>query len=411
MRVGLALVTLSLLAGCMSTGPSEDDGPGPSGDASSTIPPHVVVADIDSGTNPYHQRFQGTLPDALVDSFVDAATGLPPVRVRLAQEGNFTQRYEADEGVWANLTRGTLYYFEGTRVLGISFLSDENDENPVLDHPDGSHGTGTSGAVLDANPEAIIVLVEGVGSAEGELWAMAQPWVDVTTMSYGPTGSPPTSATEETGTHAATHAAWRSGKLPVGAADNTPSLAPNDATAGPPWVIGVAGDHETLRCREHVSGTFPDFTANFTQSLPRYNSVDARGVTSGTSFSTPTTAGTLSAIVLKVRQAWNHTGGITEGALAVSPNGERITNADVRAALNNTAYYFDTTDCAPSPDTALPVNPVAPWVQMGWGHVGPEIVDDTANKLMGGDFEAWDAGAKAFQETWYDYRVRLWGAP
>jgi hypothetical protein len=412
-RLAFALVTLSLLAGCLSSSPGDDDPSPGEGDAtSSAIPPHVVVADIDTGINVYHDRFQGSLPDALVDSFVDAATGQPPVRVRLTQEGNFTQRYEADAGVWANLTRGTLYYFEGTRVLGISFLSDDGDENPVLDHPDGSHGTGTAGAVMDANPEAIVVLVEGVGNGEGELWTMSQPWVDVTTMSYGPVGSPPTSATEETGTHAATHAGWRGGKLPVGAADNTPSLAPNDATAGPPWVIGVAGDHVESRCRDHVSGTFPDVTANFTQVLPRANSVDERGQTSGTSFSTPTTAGTLSAIVLKVRQAWNHTDGITDGALAVSPDGLRVTNGDVRLAMNNTAYYFGTADCAPDPGTSLPVNPAAPWLQMGWGHVGPEVVDKAAAKLLGATpYEAWDPGAKAFQDALYDYRVRLWGDP
>lgn len=377
------------------------------------VPPHVVVGDIDSGINVYHQRFAGTIPDALLATFVDAATGELPRRVQLSQTGDFEARLEADQKtVWDTLERGVLYHFEGTRVLGISFLDDESDENPILDFPDGSHGTATSGSVFDANPEAILVLVEGVGAGEGELWAMAQPWIDVTTMSYGPVGSPPTSAAAETGTHAATQLGWRGGKLPIGAADNTPSLAPNDATAGPPWVIGVAGDHAETQCRDHVSGTFPDVTANFTQTLPDADSVDGRHQTSGTSFATPTTAGTLSAVVLEVRRVWNHTGGIVDGALAVSPTGDRLTNAGVRDAMNATAYYFETTACEPAPGTSTPVNPAAPWLQMGWGHVGPEIVADTAAVLLGtkGEVEK-DDGAVAFQEALYDYRVRLWGEP
>lgn len=407
MRLVASLLLIASLAGCLSD-VAEDLGV-----KDASLPPHVVVADIDTGINVYHQRFAGTLPDALVDSFVDAETGQPPVRVRISQTGTFEDRLRADQTIWDGLERGVLYYFEGTRVLGISFESDDADENPVLDFPDGSHGTGTAGSVFDANPEAVLVLVEGVGNAQGELWAMAQPWIDVTTMSYGPIGSPPTSSTEETGTHAATRAGWRGGKLPVGAADNTPSLAPNDATAGPPWVIGVAGDHIETQCRDHVSGTFPDVTANFTQVLPEADSVDARGQTSGTSFATPTTAGTLSAIVLEVRKTWGHTQGIVDGALAIGPDGQRLTNWDVRAAMNATAYYFSATDCQPEPGTGLPVNPAAPWTQMGWGHVGPEIVADAVALLLAGDLgvPADKAQAAAFQGALYDYRVQLWGEP
>ena len=412
-----ALLSVAILAGCLG-----GDEPAPvmpaecPGEAScvdTSVPPHVVVGDIDSGINVYHERFAGTIPDSLLATFADAASGELPRRVTLSQAGDFEARLEADQKtVWDGLERGVLYYFEGTRVLGISFLDDDQDENPILDFPDGSHGTATSGSVFDANPEAILVMVEGVGNGPGELWAMGQPWIDVTTMSYGPVGSPPSSALEETGTHAATRLGWRGGKLPVGAADNTPSLAPNDATAGPPWVIGVAGDHVETQCRDHVSGTFPDVTANFTQTLPDADSIDARHQTSGTSFATPTTAGTLSRIVLEVRKAWGHAGGIADGALAVSPDGQRMTNAGVRDAMNQTAYYFEAADCEPAPGSSAPVNPVAPWLQMGWGHVGPEIVEPAVAHLLGTAVaEGRDQGAVTFQETLYDYRVRLWGAP
>jgi hypothetical protein len=411
-----ALLSVAVLAGCLGGEEADlavpDECPADASCVDNSIPAHVVVGDIDTGINVYHERFAGVIPDSLLATFVDAASGELPRRVTLSQQGDFEARLEADEKVWDGLERGVLYYFEGTRVLGISFLDDDQDENPVLDFPDGSHGTATAGSVFDANPEAILVMVEGVGSGPGELWAMAQPWIDVTTMSYGPVGSPPSSALAETGTHAATRVGWRAGKLPVGAADNTPSLAPNDATAGPPWVIGVAGDHVETQCRDHVSGTFPDVTANFTQTLPDADSVDGRHQTSGTSFATPTTAGTLSLVVLEVRRAWDHRGGIVDGALAVSPDGQGMTNAGVRDAMNRTAYYFETADCEPEAGTSGPVNPAAPYLQMGWGHVGPEIAGPAVAHLLGTAVaEGRDAGAVAFQEALYDYRVRLWGEP
>lgn len=423
----------TLGAGCLDDAAPEAASPDGCGNAPCASPPpgpRVVVGDIDSGINVYHDRFAGELDPALVASFVDAATGEPPEVVFLTRTGTYEERFEADEHIWDNLTRGRLYHFFGTRVLGISFLDDEIDENPVLDAPEGSHGTATAGAVLDANPEAILVMVEGgqgVGGpfgalagadqGQGELWAMQQPWIDVTTMSYGPPGSPPTVALEEAGTHAATRIGWRAGKIPVGAADNTPSLAPNDQTAGPPWVIGVAGDHVETQCRDHASGTFPDVTANFTQVLPLADSVDGRRQTSGTSFSTPTTAGTLSAAILELRKHHGHAGGIVDGALVVATDGAGITNAVIRDALNATAYYFEPAVCQPDPSeigpTSTPVNPVAPYLQMGWGHVGPEIVPALVARVLAGEggVPADKAEAAAFQGALYDYRVQLWGEP
>lgn len=424
-RVG-SLALLLLLSGCLSGGDSSEGRGAPDVceddasciDASQRRHSHVVVADIDTGINVYHERFAYPLDPIYADlrplfaEFVDATTGQPPIEVTLSMSGSFEERLEADQAIWDSLQRGVLYYFVGTRVMGISFESDAGDENPILDYPDGSHGTATAGAVVDANPSAFVVLVEGVGNGAGELWAMQQPWIDVTTMSYGPVGSPPTSALEETGTHAATRAGWTAGKLTVGAADNTPAPAPNDQTAGPPWVIGVAGDHVETHCRDHVSGNFPDVTANFTQSLPTADSIDERRTTSGTSFATPTTAGTLSRAVQQLRDIWQHEGGITDGALAIGPDGQRLTNWDVRAAMNATAYYFDATACQPGPGSSTPVNPAAPWAQMGWGHVGPEIVQPMVELLKNGTLEPTGKDQAAiFQEALFDYRVRLWGDP
>ncbi len=424
MRTHVALLLVILLtaglAGCLETpaptgGDSADTATGADpvvrdprvpADASS---PRVVVAVIDTGINVYHDTFQrpGGLPDDVVSSFVDTATGEPPQRIGISHTGDFDERLEADEPTWNNLTTGQLYYFEGTNVLGISF--DDGGTYPVLDVPDGSHGSATSGAVLAANPQAIIVMVESFGP-DAEAWAAQQPWIDVVSMSYGPPGSVPFSGRVfGLTTSEATRMMWGNGQIPVGAADNTPSLAPNDETAGPPWVVGVGGDHEEEKCREHVSGTFPDVTSDFTQTLPDADHTSDNHSTSGTSFSTPRTAGTFSQIILEVRRALDHTGGLVDGALAVGPDGQQVTNADVRAAVNRTAYYFDFTECEGGGLLGLPVNPAAPWAQMGWGHVDPTIVPAAVAHVLGlSEAPAKNIDAVAFQTAVHEYRTALW---
>lgn len=414
---GLVAAALAL-SGCISEGDfrPEDEllpilrGPLPVDERLPRAPdaPRVVVAVIDSGTNPYHDWFQrdASLSDDVLGQFLNA-DGTAPARVPLSREGNFTQRLEADNDTWGELKPGVLYYFEGTNLLGISF--DDPPEDGYLFLTGASHGTATSGAVVQNNPNAVVVMVQG-DYGLGEAWVAATPWIDVFSMSYGPPGSVPGSGPAlGLNTHVHTKKAWAAGKVPVGAADNSPSLAINDETAGPPWVVGVAGDNSTTHCREHVSGTFPDFTSDFTQRLPRFNDHQNATNVSGTSFATPKTAGVFSAVLFQVRSHWGHVGGIVDGALALGPDGERLTNAGLRDAFNRTARYFESSACSPSPGTRLPVNPAAPYAQMGWGHVGPEIAQGTFEHLVGIEAAPQKPGeARQFQETMYHYREALW---
>ncbi len=365
----------------------------------------VVVAVIDSAVNPYHAFYQtnNTIPDAVLDSFVDGQ-GRAPERVQLSDEGTWQERYDADEEIWQNIESGRVYHFEGTRVLGISFGGN------IING--GSHGTGTTSAVLEANPDAIVILVQGVGSSAGEQWAATTPWVDILSESYGLyCGQPVLELVPGDSTAKNNKIAWDNGKVPVGAADNTPCPAMNDGTSGPPWVVGVSGDHPNTgedSCREPMSGNFPDFTADFTQELPYGNNLDERSTVSGTSFSTPTTAGSFSRALLQVREAWGHYEGIVDGALALGPDGERLDHIGLRHAFNQTAYYFATASTCD--DTgSVPVNPAAPWVQMGWGHVDADVGDHAAMVLLGEvDPPTRPAAAVAYMEGVYEYRQQAW---
>jgi hypothetical protein len=414
----VALASL-LLAGCISEDdfvtptltpveiglPSEKD---PRLPASATSP-RVVVALVDSGVNVYHDWFQrdDSLSNDVLSGFVDDR-GQPPVRIRLSNQGNWSERVGADEAILNALEPGTLYYFEGTNVLAISFREKPTESDDYLFLTGASHGTATSGAVVENNPNAIVVMAQG-DYDQGEKWVAKQPWIDVVSMSYGPPGSVPgTGAALGLSTHVNTKLMWQEGKVPVGASDNSAAFAPNDETAGPPWVIGVAGDNSTTGCRQTNSGTAPDFTSDFTQRLPRHDDTTNLTTISGTSFSTPKTASTFSRVIYETRIAWKHIGGIDAGVLARGPDGDELTFASLRDAFNRTARYFGQT-CDPQPGTNLPVNPAAPYTQQGWGHVGPEIVNATRDDLLGVKAAPEKSDeARAYQESMYRYRETLW---
>lgn len=399
MRIAILFIVLAL-SGCVSDDapevPETPQTPEPAKERA-----RVVVAVIDSGVNVYHDFYQtGTsLSDEELAELSNGGT--PARRIQLTQTGTYQERLEADADIWANIQAGELVYFDGTNVLGISH---NPDAHPVLD--DGSHGTGTTTSVLTANPNALVVLVEGVGGSAGEKWAAETPWVDILSESYGLyCGQPVLEAIPGDSTAKNNKLANDNGKLVVGAADNTPCPANHDGTAGPPWVVGVAGDHPEGEggCREPISGNFPDFTADFTQTLSAAGTIDETRTMSGTSFSTPTTAGTFSAVLQHVRTEWGHAGGITDGAMAISPDGERFTQYDLRDAMNRTARYFDV-----DPTCQEPVIPVAPWVIQGWGHVGPEIIGAATSHALGNETITKDAQAVSYMEAHYAYRQTVW---
>lgn len=396
----MAALLLVSVAGCI-----DDDDPAPSVEQApepDALPSQVVVAVIDSNANPYHEFFQQHDPidPRILNSFVDHDGGTVE-SVQLTQEGTYEERRNADQGLWNNIQPGQLYHFEGTRLLGISFGGN------IVDG--GTHGIGTTAAVLEANPNAIVILVQGVGGSAGEQWAGQAPFVDILSESYGLyCGQPVLELVPGDSTAKNNKVAWDNGKVPVGAADNTPCPAMNDGTSGPPWVVGVSGDHPAQEgaCREPLSGNFPDFTADFTQDLPYVNDVEGTRTVSGTSFATPTTAGSFSKALLQVRQAWNHTGGITDGALALGTDGSRLGQYDLWEAFNQTAYYFATGVC--SETGGVPINPAAPWVQMGWGHVDGDVGDHAARVLLGEMPPGRDAAAVAYMEGVYSYRQQVW---
>jgi hypothetical protein len=387
--------------------PTEAATEDPVGGGGDPADARVVVAVVDDPTNPYHDFFHAPERTTAVTPAVLAELGVDGDHtISLTRTGDFAADYAADQAQFAAVRPGELYWFEGTNVFSITF---DPGAIPLLPESAESHGVGTSAAVLAANPEAIVVLVEGV-TAESETWAFTTPFVDIVSTSYGFPGSLPIPFHLENGyTGVVGH-----GKLHVGAADNSPALSPPDGTSGPWWSIGVAGFHEdTSEGRELLSGTLPDVVSDFGQELPYCGQCESgTEMVYGTSFATPRTAGTISKILLEARRAAGHVGGIvTEGVAAPTMvagdlNGAPIavTNWRVRRALEEAAYYpaLDEYDVVEGVFdlTVAPVNPVAPYLQVGWGVVSVDehgVVEQALAQLGVGDAEVTTKGADACQ--------------
>ena len=332
-----------------------------------------VIAPIDTGINVYHDHFRTNeiYPQWLLDEL-----GVNKV-CELTFNGTWQERYDADRtDCWDNLTTSDIVYFPGTKIIGTS--PDGDGGILILDDPSDGHGTAVTGSVIDANPEAVIFFVEGF-SDTAVLAAANQPLVDVISTSFGAIGSIPVPGIED----ATKVAVVEKNKLHTGAADNSPSPAIQDATAGPPWSIGIAGyAEEGDDQKEIMSGSYPDISADWTQYLPNHDDIDGYHETSGTSFATPRTAGIISFVLQSLRSEFGDNGsGASEErqGMLVSGDNFTISNAQIREAINLSAWYPDF-GWDPTSGT-MPISPVLPCTQTGWGLVNLSNIEPIIGHL------------------------------
>ena len=362
-----------------------------------------VIAPIDTGINVYHDHFRTneTYPQWLLDEL-----GVNKV-CELTFNGTWQERYDADRtDCWDNLTTSDIVYFPGTKIIGTS--PDGDGGILILDDPSDGHGTAVTGSVIDANPEAVIFFVEGF-SDTAVLAAANQPLVDVISTSFGAIGSIPVPGIED----ATKVAVVEKNKLHTGAADNSPSPAIQDATAGPPWSIGIAGyAEEGDDQKEIMSGSYPDISADWTQYLPNHDDIDGYHETSGTSFATPRTAGIISFVLQSLRAEFGDNGsGASEErqGMLVSGDNFTISNAQIREAINLSAWYPDF-GWDPTSGT-MPISPVLPCTQTGWGlvnlsNIEPIIAHLNQSSALGERPSDVEACMSANQEM----RESYWGA-
>ena len=367
------LVISASLVGCMEESEEKED----IAVVDDSFGAFSVVAPIDTGINVYHNHFSmnESYPKWLLDQL-----GVNKV-CEISKNGTWEERYEADrEDCWDVISSEDIVWFKGSRIIGTT--PDDNTDIPILDDPSDGHGTAVTGAVIDANPEAVIFFVEGFSNA-AVLAAANQPLVDLITTSFGPILSVPVPGIED----ATKVAVVEEKKIHTGAADNSPSPAIQDSTAGPPWSIGVSGyAEEDDDQKETMSGSYSDIAADWTQMLPNHDDIDGYHQTSGTSFATPRTAGLLSKVLVSLRSEF---GDFSSGAdpidrmgLMVNGSNFTLTNDDIRDALNLSAWYPSFSSWDPLSGTT-PISPVAPCTQVGWGVVNESNVLPIIEHLNG----------------------------
>ena len=380
----------------------------------------IVVAVIDSAINPYHSFYHAPVRSGAVTQEVLRELGVKPENViTLTRTGSMPADLAADEAKWAAVKRGELYHFAGTNIVAISYAGQDGDGNdfpplrPVWfpdDDPRNKnpHGTGTSASVLNANPDAVILFVEtdgDLGNAAAHEFVLRHPAVDVLSTSYGIALGGLVGVLPETRTFHETYAGVVDrGKLHFTSAGNNPGLAPLTGGAGPWWSIGVSGveedkpsftEEDNAQGQQVMSGNMADTVGDFTQQLPYCHGgmFDAEGFEDpagtvdcqdaitpnvpGTSFSSPRAAGVASRVVLEARRQMGHLGGIRvlpDRTVIAGADTRELSNWQIRRALEQAAWVPLATDWAPFgfvtwEVTSLPVNPAAPWLQVGWGEM------------------------------------------
>jgi len=400
--------------------------------------PRVIVADVDSTINPYHEYlyagsplYKDQAPSSVTPEILEEF-GIPPERqVALTRTGNFTKDKKADEAFWKSVRRNKMYWFKGTNVIAMSVCPQNWLLPDATDASKNPHGVGTSSSVLMANPEAILLFLEvcaNVGDDAAMNVAFSHPSVDIVTTSFGAgvpgTGVPLPAASAWTQTF---DGVVTLGKLHFSSGGNGPGLTNMREGAGPWWSIGVSGFEEnSSNGREMRSGYFSDFVSDFVFEMP-YCLGCERGVeeVGGTSFSTPRSAGIASRVLLEARRALGHGGGIRLGAdgktVMAEGDGKVITNWDLRRALEQGAYVPTTSEYDPVgavgdagyPLVGVPVNDEAPWLQVGWGDLTADPAKGVVKEALaalgfGTPSRVKDAGFCDFQTKLIEERILYW---
>jgi hypothetical protein len=417
-RLFSVVAILLLVSGCIYAPSDKDtttlhqDTKEKNGPPSKTLKPHVVVALIDSGLNPYHilhRRANLTEhPSTFVPNYPKEA-----VPINITFDGKYhgtLPTAETTDACWKEVKHGVLYYIPSTNIIGaISFelghvavpLLEEECETSVIDET--YHGAGTAGIIAQICPDAFIVMVQCGDFRKSIEWAANQSWIDVISISqiyYGDSNVSKVDLPTSKDVCTSISTARANGKLIIAGAGNRPYPSYLLLPAGHPDVISVGGAVNETKGEATIASKMPDFVSQFVSDrVATCDSADGYEAASGTSLSAPYASATVSFIILKLREALNDTGqhkkfGLVYGnASSYYFSDGMLTNLELRDVLNKSAIYWNITDYGVlgniNPDDLLfvlaisaPILP-APFLQMGWGYIGPEIVNDTVDILLG----------------------------
>ena len=411
------LVTLVLLgaglAGCVSDAPADDVA------VANTEPTladkaRVIVADIDTGINPYHLEFRDTSPEAYAHPSTYLA-GYPAdaLALNLTFEANdYVSAVQADCEVWNSVRPGVTYWIPGTRIIAARTLydapekpascevSESTSDLPGLVLDRQGHGTMTASRVAGATyslcPDCKMVALQGF-SAEQMLWSAEQPWIDLQTNSWGALPDSWASNPEERDT--VISAIGHGQAIFVAGGNGAGGFF--GVSGHPAYGDNIAGSNGIIMVGGHDGGRYTPWTMTMPHVVAdasyhpaaHYDSLDGGDARTGggTSGATPFAAGTYARVLLEARRMANDTGtGMRNGDIAVlAANGTTLpstalwedgllTTDELKMAFFHTAdprpqrdAEWDGEDCdATSGDPVCILYPTTP---VEWGTIPREV--------------------------------------
>ncbi len=390
-----ALLVATALAGCASV----DEAPAttaPTSTESDSFEPHVLVGVPDSGINPYHAMyFRENRTEHPCTYVQDFPCNLPALNLTVGP-GNLTwdERFEADKASWDAVVDGQWYWIPQTVFVAASGFG--CDGLCILDD-NGMHGTGTTSSIVSENPDVLIAFKEG-GSDITPMLEAGLP-VDIFSVSWGYIAPIPANVEGLLDN--------RLSPLYFKASGNDPRPGHSDAWTGSPYVISVGGAYSADKSEEVMASKQPDIVSFYCRETAQTMVVDEmRERYCGTSFATPTAAGAASKVVLALRQASGYTGALQDGMV------DPVLGISVemfRDAINQTASYDPEPTQPHTSTTSVPLNPVAPWVQWGWGFYDGLVANATIEHLLGEPAPAKPMEAVLYMEALYAGREILHG--
>jgi Subtilase family len=423
---------------------------------------HVVIAVVDTGINPYHAAYRRPEYAVHPSTYIEGFPADTPALGLNFGAGDYVEARGGDDGpVWSQVSERKLYWIPGTNIVGAYSQSDYFDDTPLiaggppggLPHrpiiDDDGHGTGTTsvaagaglsavtGAPFGSNPEALIVIVEGLGD-EAVKWASEQPWIDFISGSYGdPTAAPyndnvPIVPEELSGREYRYTAPFvlRDGRTACFSAgngltrtgvayDRYSSLRP---TSGPSWVVTV-GAVSPRNGQDYGWHSVPVDISSYGNHWPAADPFSLAGeqVFSGTSNATPVTCGVFSSALLAARRSLGdavegiHT---TEDGRNVPAEGPRIAGGlvadgvlartELQDAVYKTAFpeEFNAVTWTYDP-LIVPNNPLY-YTQQGYGVAKVASGERAKDVVLGraampnrAEVDAWIATEDAVRDTVY----------
>ncbi|HVE62386.1 MAG TPA: S8/S53 family peptidase [Mycobacteriales bacterium] len=379
--------------------------------------PHVVVATLDTGTNPFHpawRRSQHGHPSTFIRGYPTSAKAAR-LSFKADQEASVAASEAALE-VFA--TSRHPVWIPGTNIVGT--WAHASDQLPIFDAndtdaPTHSHGASASSQIagrgLGMAEDAYVVIMDrtsdgGVhpyeANADGLRWAADQPWIDIIhTNIQNPVPLAQPSTPLYPGYADAVAYALSKGKLVVSAGGNFYAEATETSPhAGPPGVL-VAGANDNCGWTT-FSNPDPHVVMDGADTVAASPTSFETTSFGGTSSASPRISGYVAELLLRLRRHYRYAGGVEGGALLRLARSQRrpatgpladgqLTAAELHEVVRKTAdprshrsTYDGKTgfDCVPEPAAGPAYYPKVGYGEVSEHTIGAAFAVATGNRPM-----------------------------